>query len=159
VQMSLFHVIEMTLRAAYLRRRKEREVWEKMSISEKLGFGNGTNCVCRPGSILDQEYTNITFNPCRNGRYRLPFASLISATAPFHELQCVPPSPPSNHASICSASKHSKRAVISSSQIIQETLEELSEKDEAALLDLSLDFYSLCPPPPQVRNSLIDHSG
>ena len=48
---------------------------------------------------IGHEYTsaNITFNSYQKGPHRLPFASLILATTPFHELQCVPPSPPNNH--------------------------------------------------------------
>jgi hypothetical protein len=47
--------------ASAVRRREEREVWEYMSISEKLGLVLRTNCACRPGSILDQESTQKLF--------------------------------------------------------------------------------------------------
>jgi hypothetical protein len=101
---------------------------------------------------------NVTFHSCRKGHHHLPFASLISATTPFHELQCVLPSPPSNHASIHSASMHCWCTVISSLQIVQEeTLRKLSEKEEGELLDLSANFLCFMPPSTPSEKSTIGH--
>ena len=57
-----------------------------------------------------------------------------TATTSFHKLQCIPPSSPSNHASIHSTSMHGWCTVISSLQVIQEeTLRKLSEQEEDLL--------------------------
>jgi hypothetical protein len=69
-------------------------VWEKMSISEKLGFENGTNCACRPGSILDQEHhpLSISANACvAKCLHALPMlAPVPPAAAPILPLVQVP---------------------------------------------------------------------
>ena len=102
--------------------------------------------------------TNVTFNSCWKGCHHLHFASLISATTSFHKLQCIPPSSPSNHASIHSTSMHGWCTVISSLQVIQEeTLRKLSEWEEEDLLDLSTHFLCFISPSILSEKSTIGH--
>jgi hypothetical protein len=97
---------------------------------------------------MERQYTtSVTFTPCREGPHRLPFVSLISASAPFHQLKCVPPSPNSNHASIRSASAPQQRSDSSPLQDIPEyDTQKLSDEEESELLDLSATLLRFPPP-------------
>jgi hypothetical protein len=80
---------------------------------------------------------DIVFQPCQLGSHHLPFASLISGSAPFHKLTCVGPSP---HASIRSANTS-----ISPLRNLPSP-RTLSEEEEATLVNLAADHLHFMPP-------------
>jgi hypothetical protein len=95
--------------------------------------------------------TSITCFTRRPHDHRLPFASLMSATAPFHHLVCVPPSPASNHAPIRSASTY--YPAVSSPQNVAPR--KLSAEEELELIHLADDLLNYMPLPIASERSII----
>jgi hypothetical protein len=93
---------------------------------------------------------DVTFHPCSDKLHKLPFVSLITARAPFHRLQCIPPSPPddaSSESSHVTASVHRPATPSLPPQNISvEPSVTWSAGDEAELVELAEDFLLYMPP-------------
>jgi hypothetical protein len=95
---------------------------------------------------IGRTYTSadIVFHSCHSEPHTHPFASLASATAPFHRLTCVPPSPVHDNLSTHSIGCH---PVIPTPQNVSaETLGKWSESDEMELVVLAADLLHFMPP-------------
>jgi hypothetical protein len=109
------------------------------------------NWIHRFRDDIGRTYTSadIVFHPCSNEPHTLPFVSLISATAPFHRLTCIPPSLPDDASSSHSTAHSTVHHPAILSPPPQNTLEPAvtwSAGEEAELVALAVDFL-LYPPP------------
>jgi hypothetical protein len=95
---------------------------------------------------------NITFHPCRRGPHHFRFASLISASAPIHQLTCVPPSSAADHASIRTA--HLSAFTPPQNMSVQ-TSRTLSKEEEETLVILASNLLDFMPPSIASEKSVI----
>jgi hypothetical protein len=93
---------------------------------------------------------DVIFHPCSSKPHKLPFVSLITARAPFHRLECIPPSPPDDASSESSHVTANVRCPATPSlppqNISVEPSATWSASDEAELVELAADFLLYMPP-------------
>ena len=97
---------------------------------------------------IGQTYpsADVIFHPCSNKPHKSPFASLISARAPFHSLECIPPSLPDD--AFSSHLTANCPAILSPppQNISAELSVTWSASDEAELVEFAAEFLLYMPP-------------